>query len=81
MKLGHFLIPYTKRDSKWIKELHVRPETLELLKENIGNYLLDIGLSNIFKDVSPQARQTKAKINYTKTKGFGTVKVTMSKTR
>ena len=52
-----------KLNSKWIKDLTVRPETIELLEENIGSKLFNIGLSNIFLDISPQARETKTKIN------------------
>ena len=60
MKLEHFLKLYTKINSKWIKDLNMRPETIKLLKEIIGNTLFDISLSNIFLDLSPQARATKA---------------------
>jgi len=62
MKLDPFLKPYTNINSKWIKDLNVRPETIKHLKENIGRNLLDNGLSNIFLDLSHQARKTKSKM-------------------
>ena len=62
-KLDYFFIPYTKIKSTCIKDLYVRPETIKLLEENIGSALFDISPSNIFMGLSPQARETKAKLN------------------
>ena len=63
MKLGHFLIPHTKINSKWVKDLYGRPETIKILEVNIGSKISGISCSNIFSDVSSQARKTKGKIN------------------
>ena len=64
MKLDHFLKPYTKINSKWMKELSVRQETIEILEENTGSNLFDLGHSNFLLDTSPKTRETKAKMNY-----------------
>ena len=56
---SHFVIPYTKIYSKWIKDLHVRPDTIKLLEENIGKTLFDINRSKIFFDPPPRVMKTK----------------------
>ena len=63
MKLEYFLTPYTKINSKWIKDLNVRPGTIKLLEENICRTLSDINHSNILYDPSPRVMGKKAKIN------------------
>ena len=63
MKLEHFLTPYTKINSKWIKDLNIRPETIKLPEENIGKTLTDINHSKIPYDPPPRVMEIKAKIN------------------
>ena len=63
MKLEHFLTPSTKINSKWIKDLNVRPEIIKLLEENIGKTLSDINHSKIPYDPPPRMLEIKAKIN------------------
>ena len=62
MKLEYFLTPYTKINSKWIKDLNVRPETIKLLEENIGR-TLDINQSKILYDPPPRVMEIKTKVN------------------
>ena len=62
-KLEHFLTPYTKINSKWIKDVNVRPESIKLLEENIGKTLSDINHSRILYDPPPRILEIKAKIN------------------
>ena len=84
MKLEHFLTPYTKTNSKWIKDLNVRPETIKLLVENIGKTLFDINNNRILYDPPPRILEIKAKINkrdLIKLKSFCTTKDTISKVK
>ena len=82
MKLEHSLIPYTKINAKWIKDLNLRPDTIKLLEENLGRTLFDINRSNIFLDPSPRVMETKANINkwdLIKFKSFCTAKETINR--
>jgi len=60
MQLEHFLTPYTKINSKQIKDLNVRPENIQLLEENIGKTLSDINHSRILYDPPPRVMETKS---------------------
>ena len=78
----HLLMLHTRINSKWIKDVNVRPENIKILQESIGSKILDIACSNIFSVISPQERETKEKINkwdYIKLKRFCTTKKTMNK--
>ena len=63
MKLEYFLIPYTKINSKWIKELNIRPESIKLLEQNIGRTLNNINQSKILYDPPPRVMEIKTKAN------------------
>ena len=64
MKLDHSLKLYTKINSKWMKDLNVRQESIIILEKNIDCNLIDIGHSNFFQDMSLKARERKAQMNY-----------------
>ena len=82
MKLEHFLTLYTKINSKWIKDLNVRPQTIKLLEENLGKTLSNINHNRILYDPPPRILEIKAKINkwdLIKIKSFCTTKETICK--
>ena len=84
MNLEHILTPYTKINSKWIKDLNIIPETITLLKENIGKTLSDINHSRIHYDPPPRILEIKVKISkqdLIKIKSFCTTKETISKVK
>ena len=67
MKLEHFLTPYTEINSKWIKNLNVRPETIKILEENIGRTLTDINHSKILYDSPLRVKEIKTKTKQNET--------------
>ena len=84
MKLEHFLTPYTKINSKWIKDLNIRPETIKLLEENTGKTLSNINYNRILYDPPPRMLEIKSKINkwdLIKIKIFCTTRETTSKVK
>ena len=84
MKLGHVFTPYTKINSKWIKDLNVRPETIKLLEENIGKTLSNVNHSKILYDPPSRVLEIKAKISkwdLIKLKSFCTTKKTINKVK
>ena len=82
MKLGHQFTPYTKINSRWIKDLSISHHTIKILEENIGRKISDIPCGNIFTNMFPRARVIKERINkwdFIKIKSFCTAKQNISK--
>ena len=64
MNLDHFFTPYTKVNSKWMKDLNLRQEAIKILEEKAGKNLFDLGHSNFLLNMSLEARETKARMNF-----------------
>ena len=82
MKLNHQLTPYTRINSRWIKDLNISCDTIKVLKENIGRKISDIPCCNVFTDMSPRARDIKERVNkrdFIKMKSFCTAIENISK--
>ena len=84
MKLEHSLTPYTKINSKWIRDLNVRVDTINVLKKNVGRTLFDMNHSKIFFDLHPRVMEIKRKIykwDLMKLHSFCKAKETKNKTK